>query len=800
MAHYRKSPPCPWPLLVLTLIAQLSPAEASNLWFVNSSGHDDNTCSEIALPCATITGALSKAAANDTIKVTSSIYPETVEIEKNITLSGGWNNGFSLQQGVSVIDGEAEHRGVIIHTGATASMEYFTITNGAGGSEGGGGIYSEGGNLTLRNSSVSNCSAHAGISGGGILLNGGNFTLDNSSVSHNQANQGGGIFSSELATLTITDSLISDNTASGMGGGLYLLASNVSIANSAIVNNAATPTGRGGGLFIDNLSNVVFTNTTLSGNSAGWDGGAIYKINTTDNALTFNNTTISQNSANTGGGLYADGNVVLRNSIVAENQATTSADCTGPIRSAGYNLIGNASGCQFTASTGDQLNVIPFMAPLNDAGAKTTLALKPGSPAIDGGNPAGCRDQLGGLLTGDQRGMLRPQGKACDIGAVEASEAESEMPVFNYFPVAAGNRWDYLFDKSDVASVKVLNKTAKINGSRTQIFSSAFARTEMYFTNDQKGVRLHGFRYNKVPVPGYGLRTLKTRFDPPVLIAHPSTNLGKTLSTNGTMWAKFSGLGKVDIPFSASFSYLGLETVEVPAGNYPNAMKIQGTINMPDAGNQLQETFYLAKGIGIIKQEESMADESYISELQSTNAGTYDLAVVKISPPKKVLLTAKKPAASKTVKVTIQNRSPHVETIRDVNMLAEFVNLEVESLGSCPSPTAELLTPQKLQKRMPLALKPKKKFSVKFSVTFDCANNPVRDKSDPDFRYIATVDHQAIDEISDTHPQDDSCPYSVTPPYRIDPYPDGKIKDKGCGTRTADGVFGGDVVTDIYRR
>jgi hypothetical protein len=49
-------------------------------------------------------------------------------------------------------------------------------------------------------------------------------------------------------------------------------------------------------------------------------------------------------------------------------------------------------------------------------------ALLPGSPAIDAGNPNGCTDSEGHLLTTDQRGWARP-GKddtgGCDMGAFE---------------------------------------------------------------------------------------------------------------------------------------------------------------------------------------------------------------------------------------------------------------------------------------------------------------------------------------------------------------------------------------------
>ena len=49
----------------------------------------------------------------------------------------------------------------------------------------------------------------------------------------------------------------------------------------------------------------------------------------------------------------------------------------------------------------------------------------------------------------------------------------------------------------------------------------------------------------------------------------------------------------------------------------------------------------------------------------------------------------------------------------------------------------------------------------------------------------------------DSHPADDSCPRSVTPPYAVDPYPDGKIRDKGCGAKKPDKTRGGEVLIDV---
>jgi hypothetical protein len=104
------------------------------------------------------------------------------------------------------------------------------------------------------------------------------------------------------------------------------------------------------------------------------------------------------------------------------------------------------------------------------------------------------------------------------------------------------------------------------------------------------------------------------------------------------------------------------------------------------------------------------------------------------------------------------------------------------------------------QKHLPLTLKPKQKFSVIFDVAFDCANDgaksTARDPGHEDFRYIAVVDHAALDGETDAHPYDDVCPRDIELPG-VDPYPDGTIKDLGCGARRPDRTLGADVITDV---
>jgi hypothetical protein len=90
----------------------------------------------------------------------------------------------------------------------------------------------------------------------------------------------------------------------------------------------------------------------------------------------------------------------------------------------GYNLSDDSS-CNFHNS-GDRNNIDPKLGTLGSYGGPTqTIPLLSGSPAIDAGNPSGCKDSQGHLLMTDQRGMPRPNTedkvdkKGCDIGAYE---------------------------------------------------------------------------------------------------------------------------------------------------------------------------------------------------------------------------------------------------------------------------------------------------------------------------------------------------------------------------------------------
>ena len=101
-------------LLVTTWAS--GPVRAAGPWYVGPGGSDGNTCLSPATRCATINGALNKPGfvAGDTILVATGTYTgtgdEVVLLNKNATLSGGWNSGFTAQSGASTLDGQGARR------------------------------------------------------------------------------------------------------------------------------------------------------------------------------------------------------------------------------------------------------------------------------------------------------------------------------------------------------------------------------------------------------------------------------------------------------------------------------------------------------------------------------------------------------------------------------------------------------------------------------------------------------------------------------------------------------------------
>jgi predicted outer membrane repeat protein len=256
--------------------------------------------------------------------------------------------------------------------------------------------------------------------GGGIYNNfrGGGYvgilTVSNSTFSGNTAAFGGGILNS--GTLAVSNSTVSANSAT-YGGGIGNETA-LSLNSSTVSGNSASIDG--GGIYADDGS-LTISNSTVSGNSASNDGGGI--LNALGN-LSITSSTVSGNSASSGGGIANHGSsATLASSIAAGN---AGGDCSGTVMTNGYNLVGADCGFSFVGdqTVADSISAIGIK-PLAYNGSKTqTMALIEKSPAVDAiPVSALAADGITPLClafgTTDQRGVKRPRGPACDVGAYE---------------------------------------------------------------------------------------------------------------------------------------------------------------------------------------------------------------------------------------------------------------------------------------------------------------------------------------------------------------------------------------------
>ena len=401
-------------LVVLTGV--LAPVgRAANTLYVAPSGSDSavNGCDQTH-PCATINFAIGLATSGDTINVAAGTYTATtgdqvVLIDKNVTLAGGYGGG------VSTIDAQGNRRGVTVMEGTTATMSHFAVRNGISGTS------INGGGILVRNNGVASAS----------------LTLIDSVVSGNQANEGSGIANG--GQLVVLRTTVTDNGTAGVGSGGGLRAyfgSTTRVIDSTFSLNRAS---RGGAFNMDGGALALVNSTVTENHAAGvqGDGGGIYIVG--EAQLQVSNGTIASNAAdNEGGGIflgggYASQSATLRNTIVAGNAAVNGTDdchagSVTPVTSVGNNLVGSTTGCAVTSQTSDILGGQAYLEPpANNNGASTeTMALQPGSEAIDAGNAAGCKDDLGASLTTDQTGESRVFGVACDIGAYEAGTPRND--------------------------------------------------------------------------------------------------------------------------------------------------------------------------------------------------------------------------------------------------------------------------------------------------------------------------------------------------------------------------------------
>ena len=218
-----------------------------------------------------------------------------------------------------------------------------------------------------------------------------------------EGNTGGAGVTAYTGSLTVLASIVQDNNG-GIGGGIAGVF--VVVQSSTISGNAAST---GAGVWSDQTA--MITNSTITGNAATGTGGGLL---TTNSDATFTYSTVVDNAAPTGANLAM---------LTAGNLTSFASVFAGPIGGANCSLnpavgkgmqssnFASDPSCGLEVGAGD-----PMLGPLAENGGPTPTRLPAvTSPLID------YADCEGSPIFDDQRGDLRPQGGACDAGAVEVA-------------------------------------------------------------------------------------------------------------------------------------------------------------------------------------------------------------------------------------------------------------------------------------------------------------------------------------------------------------------------------------------
>ena len=320
-----------------------------------------------------------------------------------------------------------------VDAGVNVNLSSFTIQDADNtDTQDGGGIYNQG-ILDVSDMTVSH--DYASSSGGGIDTGDDysgpastqpSLTVESSTFSNDSSGSDGGAIDNGdgagQGTVTIFSSTFSDDSAAYDGGAIDNAdadgTATVNVTASTFFNNAATYYDGGA---IDNGDEsgdgtLNITTSTFSVNSATIYGAAVANGGYGGTGTV----TIVDSTLDANPGLPAldneAGTLAVGGSIVADS---ADGNCTGAITDDGYNLEDDSgASCGFSSLSNDIVGEAAGLTTLSNAGGATdTFPLQPGSPAIDV-IPLGTSSLCPGTAK-DQRGVQRPQGSACDLGAYE---------------------------------------------------------------------------------------------------------------------------------------------------------------------------------------------------------------------------------------------------------------------------------------------------------------------------------------------------------------------------------------------
>lgn len=363
-------------------------------------------------------------------------------ITREVTING---NGATIAR--SNVGGTPSFRFFHVDAGGKLTLNDLTLTNGNTNNSGyfGGAIFNQGGTVILNHSVLSENqrSAIHNIVWGNDPYYGSSesFTvtllISNSTFSNNQNGGGGAIYTEANAARGTANPVQQGGSATAI----------VSINNSTFVGNHTSPNYGSIGGVLYSISNIGYNgvnegiasvvvsvaNSTFAGN-VGANGGVLATFSGNDpndfSFLTVTNSTFYGNQSLDGKGAAilnaaytgaGTSTAVLHNNLFAGNTGDNCYNYVAPFSPGSQNLEYMGNSGTATCGVGSSVTVTNPLSAVglaNNGGPTKTIALSADSPAIDNGDDSVCNAApVNGL---DQRGIARPSGLKCDIGAFEA--------------------------------------------------------------------------------------------------------------------------------------------------------------------------------------------------------------------------------------------------------------------------------------------------------------------------------------------------------------------------------------------
>ncbi|MGD1994176.1 MAG: right-handed parallel beta-helix repeat-containing protein [Anaerolineae bacterium] len=441
------------------------------LRYVARTGSDlANTCTDPALPCATIQHAVDVAHAGDLIRVAGGTYTRAgtvAAVTRTLAIEGGYSNDFSIhdpERYVTVLD--AQRQGSVISATNVSDLwlHHLTLTrgNGTGNCTNGcgGGVYVRDTQLRVGycviSDNVANASGSGWGQGGGIYAHNGDFVhIWHTRIISNSAarpattvSEGDGIYVGHGEVRIETSEILRNTGASAQGSGLSMHdLDRLELVSNTIRSNYTTRAG--GGLFLGGARDVLISGNVIEENRCdGLTGGGMWLVAV---AGKVSRNIVRDNSDARGVDVYGSGPLIFTNNLISGNWhgisilgnspsgsqallANNTVVDNGPVGvRAMYTttltitntlVAGHGEGLELrepfsgTASVATSIfwntSADPIEAIREDPVLDAFYRPMTGSPALDAGTPLS-------WLAVDLQGCPRPQGGGYDIGAYEGT-------------------------------------------------------------------------------------------------------------------------------------------------------------------------------------------------------------------------------------------------------------------------------------------------------------------------------------------------------------------------------------------